>query len=58
MRHWLRMALAVQRDNKFYTALSFCTPATVMRIPYSATEAIVWTVLTYFEVGLAPDAGR
>lgn len=47
-----------QRDNKFYTALSYCTPATAMRLPYSATEAIVWTVLTYFEVGLAPTAGR
>ena len=42
----------------FYTALSYTTPATIMRFPYSLTEAVVWTVLTYFVVGLAPDAGR
>lgn len=48
----------MQRDNLFYTALSYTTPATIMRLPYSATEAIVWTVLTYFVVGLAAHAGR
>ena len=47
-----------QRDNKFYRGLSYVMPATVMRIPYSLTEAVVWSVLVYFEVNLAPDAGR
>lgn len=47
-----------QRDNLFYNALSFVLPGTIMRIPYSLVEAVVWTALTYFEVGLAPQADR
>jgi len=38
--------------------MSYCSPATLLRIPYSLTEAVVWTVLVYFEVNLAPTAGR
>ena len=52
------MSSLLQRDNLFYTAMSYCSPATLMRIPYSLTEAVVWTVLTYFEVGLAANPGR
>lgn len=48
----------MQRDNLFYTAMSYCSPATLLRVPYSLTEAVVWTVLTYFEVGLAANPGR
>ena len=33
-------------------------PVTLMRLPYSLLEALVWTVLTYWEIDLAPDAGR
>lgn len=47
-----------QRDNLFYTATSFVMPATLMRIPYSLVEALTWTVITYFTVGLAPQADR
>ena len=48
----------LQRDNKFYTAMSYCLPATAMRVPYSFMEATVWIVFTYFEVGLAANPGR
>ena len=48
----------MQRDNLFYTAMSYCSPATLLRVPYSLTEAVTWTVLTYFEVGLAANPGR
>ena len=47
-----------QRDNRFYSATSFVMPATLMRIPYSLTEAVVWTVITYWIVGMAPEASR
>ena len=50
--------LCLQRDNLFYTAMSYCLPATLMRIPYSFMEALVWIVFTYFEVGLAANPGR
>ncbi len=38
--------------------MSYCLPATLMRIPYSFMEAFVWIVFTYFEVGLAANPGR
>ena len=53
-----KLSLDLQRDNLFYTATSYCIPATLMRIPYSFMEATVWIVFTYFEVGLAANPGR
>lgn len=42
----------------YYTGLSYCTPATIIRFPYSLLEAVVWTALTYWEIGMAPTASR
>lgn len=47
-----------QRDNMFYRALSYVLPTTIMRLPYSILEAIVWTGLTYWVIDLAPTASR
>ncbi|KAK9865807.1 hypothetical protein WJX84_001141 [Apatococcus fuscideae] len=47
-----------QRDNFFYRPASYVMPVTLMRLPYSLLEAVVWTGLTYWEIDLAPDAGR
>ena len=47
-----------QRNNHFYDAFSFVMPGTIMRIPYSLLEAVVWTVLSYFPVGLAGQPDR
>ena len=47
-----------QRNNHFYDAFSFVMPATIMRVPYSLLEAVVWTVISYFPVGLAGEPGR
>ena len=54
----LRSCVLMQRDNLFYTALSYCMPATIMRFPYSFVEALVWTCITYFPVGMAANPGR
>ena len=48
----------LQRDNFFYRPVSYVMPVTLMRLPYSLLEALVWTGLTYWEIDLAPDAGR
>ena len=42
----------------FYRAISYVMPVTIMRIPYSAVEAVVWSNLTYWEINMAPVASR
>ena len=47
-----------QRDNFFFPAWTFVIPTTLMRLPVSFIESLVYTVITYFEIDLAPTAGR
>ena len=47
-----------QRDNYFYPAWAYVFPTTVLRIPYSLTVAVMWSGVTYYTVGLAPEASR
>lgn len=47
-----------QRRMLFFDSFSFAFPTFLQRLPFSATEAVVWTVLTYFPVGLAGEPGR
>jgi len=47
-----------QRDNYFFPAWTFVIPTTLMRLPVSFVESLVFTVITYFEIDLAPTAGR
>ncbi len=47
-----------QRSNLFYPVTSFSLPTILLRIPLSAVSAMLWTVMTYFVVGFAPDPGR
>lgn len=47
-----------QRRMLFFDAFSFAFPTFLQRIPFSLTEAVVWTVLSYFPVGLAGEPGR
>ena len=42
----------------FYRAISYVMPVTIMRLPYSAVEAVVWSNLTYWEINMAPLASR
>lgn len=55
---WRLPVFYKQRDNLFYPAWAFCVPGWIMRIPYSAIEAVIWSCIVYFVVGLAPEAGR
>ncbi|DBB02982.1 TPA: hypothetical protein ACH3X1_013571 [Trebouxia sp. C0004] len=42
-----------QQHMLFYDAVSFSFPAFLQRIPFSMAASLVWTVITYFPVGLA-----
>ncbi|KAI3445471.1 hypothetical protein Pfo_002136 [Paulownia fortunei] len=47
-----------QRDFYFYPAWAYAIPATILKIPLSLLEAVVWTCLTYYVIGYTPEAGR
>ncbi|EIE25913.1 ATP-binding cassette transporter [Coccomyxa subellipsoidea C-169] len=47
-----------QRLEGLHPAWAYTLPITFLRIFYSLTEAGIWSVLVYWLVGFAPDAGR
>ncbi|KAH7352813.1 hypothetical protein KP509_19G065500 [Ceratopteris richardii] len=47
-----------QRDQLFYPAWAYTIPAILLRIPLSIVECIIWTCMTYYVIGFAPEAGR
>mmetsp|Transcript_9242 Transcript_9242/g.27733 ORF Transcript_9242/g.27733 Transcript_9242/m.27733 type:complete len:1604 (+) Transcript_9242:484-5295(+) len=47
-----------QTDNKFFPSWSFVFPTTIMRLPYSIAQGILWAVIVYWSIGLAPEASR
>ncbi|KAJ0890826.1 putative ABC-type xenobiotic transporter [Helianthus annuus] len=47
-----------QRDLMFHPPWAFTLPAFLLRIPISMIESLMWTVILYWGVDLAPDAGR
>ncbi|KAI5658381.1 hypothetical protein M9H77_27174 [Catharanthus roseus] len=47
-----------QRDLFFYPAWAYTIPTTILKIPLSLLEALVWTCLTYYTIGYSPELGR
>ncbi len=47
-----------QRTEGLHPAWAYTLPITFLRIFYSLTEAGIWSVIVYWLVGFAPDAGR
>lgn len=43
---------------QFFPAWAFAGPTSLLRMPYSLLDAIIWAGVVYWLVGLAPDAGR
>ncbi|KAL7162523.1 hypothetical protein ACSBR2_042921 [Camellia fascicularis] len=47
-----------QRDLLFHPPWVFTLPTFLLRVPISVVESIVWTVLSYYTIGFAPEASR
>ena len=60
------MAMTLQRleifykhkELHFYPAWAYGIPSTVLKIPLSLVESLVWTCLTYYVIGYSPEAER
>ncbi|KAK9666048.1 hypothetical protein RND81_14G156100 [Saponaria officinalis] len=46
------------RDLLFHPAWTFSLPTFLLGLPISVFESIVWTSVTYYSVGFAPEASR
>ena len=46
------------RDTNYFPTWAFVIPTSLTRLPASAVEALVYTLITYFAVPLSIDAGR
>ncbi|CAF2293677.1 unnamed protein product [Brassica napus] len=47
-----------QKQLCFYPAWAYAIPATVLKIPLSFFESLVWTCLTYYVIGYTPEVSR
>lgn len=47
-----------QRDLHFYPAWAYAVPATILKIPLSLLESVLWTCFTYYTIGYSPEVGR
>lgn len=47
-----------QKELRFYPAWAYAIPATLLKIPLSVLESVVWTCLTYYVIGFSPEAHR
>ncbi|XP_072974963.1 ABC transporter G family member 41-like isoform X2 [Typha angustifolia] len=47
-----------QRDFYFYPAWAYAVPASILKIPISLIESIIWTSITYYVIGYSPEAMR
>ncbi|KAA8545298.1 hypothetical protein F0562_020082 [Nyssa sinensis] len=48
----------LSRELYFYPAWAYAIPASILKLPISLLEALVWTSLTYYVIGYTPEAGR
>ncbi|CAH2058921.1 unnamed protein product [Thlaspi arvense] len=47
-----------QKQLCFYPAWAYAIPATVLKVPLSFFESLVWTCLTYYVIGYTPEISR
>ncbi|KAG5396189.1 hypothetical protein IGI04_018003 [Brassica rapa subsp. trilocularis] len=47
-----------QKQLCFYPAWAYAIPATVLKVPLSFFQSLVWTCLTYYVIGYTPKASR
>ncbi|XP_024523228.1 ABC transporter G family member 35 [Selaginella moellendorffii] len=47
-----------QRDLLFHPAWAYTLPTYALSLPFAMIESFIWTAMTYYVEGLAPEAGR
>ncbi|XP_009765624.1 pleiotropic drug resistance protein 3 [Nicotiana sylvestris] len=47
-----------QSELCFYPAWAYAIPATILKIPLSLLESVIWVSMTYYVIGFTPEAGR
>lgn len=47
-----------QRSFLLYSAWAYSLPASILKIPLSLAEALIWTALTYYVIGYSPEIER
>ncbi|XP_047315156.1 pleiotropic drug resistance protein 3-like [Impatiens glandulifera] len=47
-----------QRDLYFYPGWAYAIPSTILKIPLSMMQSIIWTSLTYYVIGYSPEPAR
>ncbi|KAJ6942433.1 ABC transporter G family member 29-like [Populus alba x Populus x berolinensis] len=47
-----------QRELQFHPAWTFTLPTFFLQLPMSIIESLVWVSITYYSIGLAPEANR
>lgn len=47
-----------QRDFYLYPAWTYSIPAVILKVPFSLTDAFVWTAITYYAIGYSPEPER
>ncbi|KAG5525539.1 hypothetical protein RHGRI_031994 [Rhododendron griersonianum] len=47
-----------QRDLCFYPAWSYAISSTILKVPISLLQALIWTSLTYYAIGYSPEPER
>ncbi|KAI3417297.1 Protein kinase domain-containing protein [Psidium guajava] len=58
MTVWRLAAFYKQKELYFYPAWAYAIPASILKIPISLLESVVWTSLTYYVIGYSPEVGR
>lgn len=47
-----------QKEMCLYPAWAYVIPATILKVPLSLVESLVWTCLTYYVIGFSPEIWR
>lgn len=47
-----------QRSFSLYPAWAYSIPASILKIPLSLADALIWTSLTYYVIGFSPEISR
>ena len=46
------------REGLVLVQWAFALPVTILRLPYSFVESLIWSAMLYWIIGFAPSAGR